>query len=267
MDMPKIITAIVTPQNNDVVDVASLVNLIQFQMSNHISALLALGTTGEFNNMSLADKKTLLDGLYKIKNSKQESMFLMICISTKTHSETLDIIEYCVQKKYNIDAFVVAPLFGKNDPEEKVRMILQHTTAPLMLYNNPRIHGEANIPIEIVRKFAAHPQIIGIKDSSGNQEYLNSLLSLASAQFHIYQGAENNLIHDLKNLKLTGIISGSANIIPWVFHNLTKNIIIDSEQKHLATIKSQLAKYSNYIQGIKLMLHDKNILASADIFT
>ncbi|CAL7959231.1 putative Dihydrodipicolinate synthase family protein [Gammaproteobacteria bacterium] len=264
--MPKIITAIVTPRNNGMVDIASLASLIQFQMNSHVSALFLLGTTGEFNKMSLADKKALLDGFYKIKNNNKEPIFSVIGISAQKSAETLDIIEHCAKKKYDVDVFAVAPLFGEGDSEKKVSFILQHTTTPVMLYNNPAIHGGANIPVELVKKFTTHPQIIGIKDSSGNREYFNSLLLFASAKFHIYQGAEDNLINDLKHPKLTGLISGSANIIPLVFYSLVEGINIDFEQRQLLAIKRQLAKYSNYIQGMKEMLCNGGVLASSDTF-
>lgn len=265
-DVPLTITAIVTPRNDGVVDVVSLANLIQFQMKNHVSALLLLGTTGEFNKMSLADKKVLLDGFYKIKISNKEPIFSIIGVSAQKLEEMVSIIEHCTKKKYDVDAFVVAPLFGEGDPEEKIKLVLRHTATPVMLYNNPAIHGGVNIPIELVEKFATHPQIIGIKDSSGNREYFNFLLSLAGTKFHIYQGYENNLINDLKNLKLTGVISGSANVIPLTLYNLVEGIDVDSEQKHLLAVKNKLAKYPNYIQGIKTLLYKEDILISADVF-
>ena len=265
--LPRIIVPIVTPRKEGIVDTTSLAKLLRFQINNHLSAIFILGTTGEFNKLSLTNKKILLDASHNIISlNKEKPVFLAVGISAKNITETLDLIEYCVQKKYHIDAFVIAPLFGEGNPEEKVKLTLQNTIKPVMLYNNPEIHDGLNIPIKLLESFLGHPQILGIKDSSGNRKYFDSLLLLSTPKFHIYQGATSYLADDLTNPKVTGIIAGIANVIPLTFYKLTKGIVAQTDLADLLTTKKQLAKYSNNIQGIKSMLYDKGVLDSAEVW-
>lgn len=263
-NLPKLIVALITPLKDNEMDRESLARLISFQLNHQVKAIFILGTTGEFHRMSLESKKQFIQEFYKIIASYKEPLFSLMGISSEILSDMVDLIHYC--ENYKVDALVITPLFGEGDPKEKINLALQNTSKPVILYNNPTIHSQLNIPLELLKEFAHHPQVIGIKDSSGNATYFSSLLTLASKKFHIYQGSERNLIHDLQNKNLTGIVSGTANIAPSIFNDFLLGINLEKNQEQLLKIKSLLAKEGDYIKGLKKWLYHNNILSTDQTF-
>jgi len=87
-------------------------------------------------------------------------------------------------------------------------------TVPVYLYNIPARTGNKFEP-DTVRMLAAHPNIIGIKDSAGSQESLDGFLAIARerSDFDVLVGPDSLILHGLKN-GAAGCISGLGNVAP-----------------------------------------------------
>lgn len=100
-----------------------------------------------------------------------------------------------------------------NDIAALYTMLADRTPLPLLLYNIPAFTG-LRLPPEIVRVLAAHPNVVGIKDSSRDVEYLQELvIGTAGTDFRVLTGTDTLLVASLA-LGAHGTIAGSVNLVP-----------------------------------------------------
>jgi len=260
---PKLQGAIVpaiTPRSNSKIDLPSLGKLIEFLISSGVDSIFILGTTGESRKMSLAEK------LQAIKYSSvcvRNRISLLVGISAHTFDETLALIEE--SKECGADALVLAPMFGEMESSEQIKKIVEKSSLPIVLYNNPGIHGGSNLPIEIIEEFASDPQIIGIKDSSGDEDYFRKLMELNSDDFGVIQGKEALILQSLQS-GAEGFVAGMANIIP----ETCKKLWIKQDQatmNEVMSIKSKLkSSFPDSITGYKTKLVELGIIESNQLF-
>ena len=112
---------------------------------------------------------------------------------------------------------VITPYFVPLKQEELIdhyRAVADALDVPLFLYNIPARTGNTLQP-ETVRTLAAHPNIIGIKDSAGSYESLSGFLQAAAgiAHFNVLNGPDS-LIHQGFVDGCSACISGLANVAP-----------------------------------------------------
>ena len=204
--------ALITPMlaNGDV-DYPSLNRLVEFHISAGTDGIVSVGTTGESATLSFAQhidvvKATVaaVAGRCRIvvgsgANSTEESLFLQ----TKTQD-------------LGIDGFLsVVPYYNK--PQQ--RGMVAHFTVlagaakvPVILYNVPGRTVADMLP-ETVAILAQHPNIIGIKDATGDMQRLKDTQSLVAPDFLILSGDDATGC-EFMNLGGHGVISVTANIVP-----------------------------------------------------
>jgi 4-hydroxy-tetrahydrodipicolinate synthase len=91
--------------------------------------------------------------------------------------------------------------------------LAERTPIPLVLYNIP-VYTKVRIDPQIVGRLATHPQIVGIKDSGRDMEYLSQVLAeTASAEFSVLTGTDSLLVPSLV-LGAAGTIAASVNLVP-----------------------------------------------------
>lgn len=255
-----LVVPIITPSKNNTVDIVSLKKLINFLIKNKTDALFILGTTGEFQNLTLEEKKiTIRASAAAIRRRVP----LMVGISAPTIQETEQLIN--LTNKLKVSAVVLAPLFGKGDAGEKINIVIKQSRQPILLYNNPAIHGKRNLDLRIIKKFLTNKKIVGIKDSSGNNNYFNKLLKLSSKNFGVFQGEEKNIMEFLQK-NIAGIVSGSANLYPKEFKTLFLQKSKDIMDK-ISKRKKEIASLSpNYIFGLKIKLAEEDLIETSQLF-
>lgn len=198
----------VTPRFGPSVDMSSVAQLVDFLIEGGGEALFILGTTGEFRHLDREQKSELIRNTIRCVRGRVP---VWVGISAPAFEESLELIE-CA-REYGAQAVVLAPLFGGGDPERKIGSVLGTSSLPVMLYNNPEIHGGRMLPFETVKACAAHPKVFGIKDSSGDRDYFRKLLELQSPAFRVFQGRESFILESLE-AGAYGIVAGLANIAP-----------------------------------------------------
>ena len=241
---------VITPRQGDTLDTVSLGNLLRFLIENGVDGVFVLGTTGEFQHMSLTDKqqviKTAVDAV-------AGQVPVLVGISAQTVAETEKLIKLCNQSA--MDAVVLAPMFGEGQTEAKISLAEELSDRPILLYNNPAIHGQKHLDLELVKKVTGHPKIIGIKDSSGDPEYFEKLLGLKSEKFLVFQGREKFILDSMAK-GAAGFVSGTANVYPKEF----KTLLLKKDPKILEEIL-KLKKDLNllapdYISALKEKLRE-----------
>ena len=211
------ITALVTPmKENGELDYSALEKLINFQIDSGISALVAVGTTGESATIDFKDHIKLIEFFVKTASGR-----IPIIAGTGANStdEALHLTKGA--KESGADAaLLVSPYYNK-PPQEGIYKhhikIADEIDLPQILYNVPS-RTASFIEPETVFKLSCHKNIIGIKDATGDMKNHSEVLNLCaeeinSGNFRLYSGDDFSSLEFLQKGG-HGTISVTSNVVP-----------------------------------------------------
>jgi len=208
-----VLTAIVTTFDRDgAYNPAAQREQIRRQLSAG-NGIFCGGTNGEFFVLNEQEKLAVTETCVDEVNGSAPVVAHIGEISTR---ETIRLGRQVA--KLGVDAVsVITPYFVPLKQEELIdhyRAVADALDVPLFLYNIPARTGNTLQP-ETVRTLAAHPNIIGIKDSAGSYESLSGFLQAAAgiAHFNVLNGPDS-LIHQGFVDGCSACISGLANVAP-----------------------------------------------------
>lgn len=173
----KTCTALVTPfEENNKIDFNSLKNLIEYQISNKIDAILILGTTGESPTISAVEREQIIKFCVK-----QISKRCLLLVGTGSNN-TQQAIENTKQAKVlGADAAViVTPYYNKCTQQgviEHFSLINKNAKFPFIVYNVPSRTG-FNILPETLLQLEKLKYMIGTKEASGDINQILSVLNI-----------------------------------------------------------------------------------------
>ena len=205
-------TALVTPMNDDLsVDYDALGRLIDFQIDSGINAIVAVGTTGESATLEYAEQKDV------IRFTVDRVAGRVPVIAGAGTNNTLHVLENVRNAcEAGADALlVVTPYYNKatqNGLIAHFTAVADTSTVPVILYNVPGRTG-CNLLPATVAKLADHPNIVGIKEASGNMAQLVELVALCGDKLDIYSG-EDALNVPIMSMGGKGAISVLSNVMP-----------------------------------------------------
>lgn len=206
------IVALVTPFNEDgSIDFEALDKLIEFQIENDTDAILALGTTGESATMTDEEDCSVLK--FVVDHVAGRIPVIAGSGSNSTATQTRKSLEY--QKLGADGLLIITPYYNKSNEEGIYQHFKQTADAcdiPSILYNIPGRTGCA-ISVNNVERLCEHPNIMGIKEASGNVSYAASIAHCLSDSFRMYSG-EDAVTVPLMALGASGTISVWADIAP-----------------------------------------------------
>jgi 4-hydroxy-tetrahydrodipicolinate synthase len=214
--------ALVTPFNEDkTIDFDSLKQLIA-HVSPHVDYLVVLGTTGESVTLSAREKDAILE-FVKAHNTRQ----LPIVYGLGGNNTTALLEQIHTMDFSEVDAILsVSPYYNKPSQEG----IFQHYTAiadtcpvPVILYNVPG-RTSSNISAATCLRLAEHPNIIGIKEASGNMEQCIDIARNKPADFLLISG-DDMLTVPMISIGASGVISVLANAFPKVFCSMVNHAL------------------------------------------
>lgn len=215
------ITAIVTPfLPTGEVDFEALKKLVEFQIKNGISAIVPCGSTGEAATMDEEEKKLV------IKTVVETARKRVPVIAGAGSNDTQKAIKSSqIAKEAGADALLhVTPYYNKPTPKGLVahfKAIAGSCDLPIILYNVPGRTG-SNVTAETTLKIAKEvPQVVGVKEASGNIGQIMDIIKGASKSFSVLSG-DDSMTFPLMALGGDGIISVAANEIPKAMSSLTK---------------------------------------------
>jgi len=201
----------VTPFSNGSVDAAAVADLAEFVLDNGADGLVPCGTTGEFASLTDEEYETVVrtsvdaaDGAPVLPGAADTSVAGTL--------ERIDIAADC-----GADAvLIVLPYFhGANDPagnERFLRAVLAETSLPIILYNIPSCVGQS-IDADLVEAVADHPDLAGMKDTSGDLTHLLEIIRRTGDDFHLFQGWDSQLVPAV-SMGATGGINAVSNYFP-----------------------------------------------------
>jgi 4-hydroxy-tetrahydrodipicolinate synthase len=204
--------ALVTPFKNGGIDWTALEGLIQFHLDEGTHGILLLGTTAETAGLASDEKDALLRfAMQKINNQVP----VMIGTGTNNLSQTLANTQKA--KDLGADfALVITPYYIKptqNGMLEYFAAVANTVEIPLVIYNVPG-RTSVNMAASTTVKLAETcPNIIGIKEASGNLVQATNILRDVKAGFSLMSG-EDALNLPLMAIGAKGCISVTANVVP-----------------------------------------------------
>jgi len=231
--------ALVTPFKNGSVDWNALENLINFHLENGTNGILLLGTTAETAALARDEKDALLRfAMQKIGNRVP----VMIGTGTNNYMQTLANTKKAEELGADY-ALVITPYYIKptqNGMYEYFKSIAAKVNIPIVIYNVPGRTG-VNIAAETTVLLAKDcPNIVGIKEASGNLVQATRILRDAPAGFCLMSG-EDALNMPLMAIGAKGCISVTANVAP----KLVSDLISACLSMDFAAAKEQHAYLDN----------------------
>jgi len=205
-------TALVTPfEQNGALDLGSFRKLLRFQLDSGIDALLVCGTTGETPTLSDDECQILLCEAVK---TAQKSVPVIMGVGSNCTAHAVEKARSA--EKNGADALLaVTPYYNKCTPDGLVRHyreIASATSLPIIAYTVPSRTG-MTIPPSVWGELFAIPNIIGIKDATGDIAYGAQFLSYLGGESCLWSGNDNATL-PLLSLGSDGVISVLSNVKP-----------------------------------------------------
>jgi len=142
-----------------------------------LSGMVVLGSTGEA--VMLGDDESR-EVLKTARNAAANEKVLIAGVARESVAETLRVAEFAAEHSY--DAVLVrtpsfySPQMGKPAILNYYRMVADRSALPVILYNIPKF-TKYDLPVDVIAELAFHPNIIGLKDSSGKLEQIAAVVT------------------------------------------------------------------------------------------
>ncbi len=223
------IVAIVTPMHEDgSLDLAAFRTLIDFHIAEGTDAIVVVGTTGESPTVDVEEHHSL------IATAVQHAAGRIPIIAGTGGNSTREATELArFAKQAGADAsLTVVPYYNKPTQEgmyQHFKAIAEAVDMPHILYNVPG-RTVADMSNDTVLRLAQIPNIVGIKDATGNIERGSDLLQRAPKDFAVYSGDDASTLA-LLLLGAQGTISVTANVAPKLMHEMCAAALNDELAK------------------------------------
>ena len=205
-------TALVTPMAADgSVDYEAFGRFVEFQLEGGINALVVMGTTGENATIEYDDQREIIRFVVEKVAGR-----VPVIAGTGTNNTAHVIANTKAACAAGADAvLVVTPYYNKatqNGLIAHFTAVADASTVPVILYNVPGRTG-CNLLPKTVAKLAEHPNIVAIKEATGNMAQMVALRALCGEKLDIYSG-EDALTVPMMAMGAKGTISVLSNVVP-----------------------------------------------------
>ena len=204
-------TAIITPMNENGIDYDALGKLIEFQIENGINAIVVMGTTGENATIEPEDQKKVI--AYTVEKVNKR-----VPVIAGTGTNNTDHVLHNTRNACEVGAdaiLVVTPYYNKATQKGLIQhftAIADASTVPMIVYNVPGRTG-CNLLPKTVAVLAEHPNIVGIKEATGNMAQMVEIMQLCGDKIDVYSG-EDALTVPMMAMGAAGTISVLSNVCP-----------------------------------------------------
>lgn len=215
------LTAMVTPMNADgSVDYEGFRKNVAFQLEKGIDGLVPLGTTGETPTLAEDEEERMITIVLEAVRAHEERTGRRVPVVVGAGSNnTADAVRYCTRAKaMGADAaLVVTPYYNKPSDEGIFRHFeaVAQVGIPIVVYNIAGRTGK-NIPTPLLARIAALPNVIGVKEASGDINQMMAVIATVKAtrpDFAVLSG-DDALTLPLVALGGDGIVSVVSNLAP-----------------------------------------------------
>ena len=204
-------TAIVTPLNENGIDYEAFGRLIDWQIENGIDAIVTVGTTGEGSTLNDEEHKEAIR--FTVERAGGRVPVIAGTGSNDTAYAT-ELTKFACE--VGADAMLlVTPYYNKATQEGmylSFKAVADISDKPCILYNVPSRTGCNLLPATVAR-LAEHPNIVAIKEASGDISQIAELARLCGDKIDIYSGNDDQIV-PIMSLGGKGVISVLSNLLP-----------------------------------------------------
>ena len=264
MKLRGIIPPMITPlKGNDELDREGTVRLTERLITGGVHAIFLLGTTGEAQSLTYRLRYEFVELVCRRVAGR---IPVLVGVTDTAFVESIRLAEHAA--RYGAVGVVAAPpyYFAPSQQEliEYYTALADALPLPLYLYNMPS-HVKVFLEPTTVKTLAGHPDIVGLKDSSANMTYFQTLLYHLgdTPDFSLYVGPEE-LTGECVLLGADGGVNGGANIFPELYvgmydaacrHDIARVRELQHRIMQISTSVYTVGKYgSSYLKGVKCAL-------------
>lgn len=251
--------ALVTPMADDgAIDEVALEALIEFHIENGTDAIVAVGTTGESATLDEEEHCFVIRRCVKLARGR-----VPIIAGTGSNSTREAIGLTRCAKEAGADAcLLVTPYYNKPTQEGLYlhhKAVAEAVDLPQILYNVPG-RTAVDMQAETVARLAGVPNIIGIKEATGDIERARAILERCSSDFEVYSGDDATAM-DLMLAGGHGVISVTANVAPRAMHEMCEAALAGERENATAINERLLALHRDlFVEAnpipVKWALHE-----------
>ncbi len=211
MNFGQVLTAMVTPfdQNGDV-DFNATRTLVNYLIENGTDGIVVAGTTGESPTLTTEEKVALFKLVVDAVNRR-----VPVIAGTGSNNTRASISLTKQAEEAGVDGIMlVAPYYNKPSQEglfQHFKAIADTTPLPIMLYNIPG-RSVVNMSAETIVRLSQIPNIVAVKEASGNLDAMAEIISQAPSDFTLYSG-DDGLTLPVLAIGGAGVVSVASHVI------------------------------------------------------
>lgn len=241
-------TAVVTPFNDDLseIDWAAFEGLIQAQLAGGISGIVPCGTTGEAPTLSDSEQRELVKRTASLAKGKVP---IFAGTGSNNTKKSIDASKAALEAGAD-GVMIVMPYYNKPSQDGMVRHVQAIAKevggAPIILYNIP---GRTGIELTVestLKLLDSSPNVVGIKDATGNVMWCQELLRRAASRVTLLSG-DDPLTLPMMVVGAKGVISVTSNLLPREVSEVCADALAgrwdDAKKKHLALLPVHRAMF------------------------
>jgi len=213
MQIRGIIPPVATPmQANEDLDLPRLKWFLDHLISEGVHGIFVLGTNSEFYALDEREKQEVIATAVAHVRHR-----VPVFAGTGAESTREAVRLTKMAEREGVDGVsVITPYFvlpSQQEIYDHYRRIAESTTLPVVLYNNPSTCGGVKIDVDTVARLAEIPNILGIKDSSGDLQNTNEFIRVVPDRFSVLQGRDTLIFPSLM-FGARGAVPATGNVAP-----------------------------------------------------
>ena len=262
-----VVVPMVTPvTKNGTLDTQAVERIIAFFVNAGVSPLL-MGTTGEGNSVSQTDGLLFVETAVK---AAQKRITIYAGLTGNCFSEQLKQAEAYTHAGADVIVATLPTYYAltPQQMENYYRTLADSIQGPLMLYNILAT-THMSIPVDIIRRLADHPNIVGLKDSERDLERMAQCIEIAKGRedFCYFCGWAAQSAHSLE-LGGDGIVPSTGNYVPELFQQLYEAAIkgdmatayrLQDQTNEIAKIYQKDRTLGQSLTALKVMMQTKGL--------
>lgn len=206
-----VLTALITPFQNQKVDFESLGRLVDFQIKEGVQGFVINGTTAESPTLTAPEREKI----FQFVRERVGKNFPLV-MGTGSNSTVKTVEESKEAERLGADAILVVVPYYNKPPQrgllEHFKAVADATNIPNILYNVPS-RTITFLELETIKKLSEHPNILGIKEASGNIEFDQQIRKSCGESFLLLSG-DDGTYDEFMAAGGDGVISVASHILP-----------------------------------------------------